>query len=166
MESNKTNISKDVASKKIRVTRQFEAPAEQVWNAWTNSELLDLWWAPKPWKAQTKKMDFREGGFWLYAMVGPDGAPSWCRVDYEAIVPLESFTGFDAFCDEDGNINKDFPTMHWHCEFKETANGTNVNVDITFSSEADMQKIVDMGFEEGFTAAHGNLDELLQKQVA
>jgi hypothetical protein len=38
-----------------------------------------------------------------------------------------------------------------------------VNVEITFATEADMEKIIEMGFEEGFTAAHGNLDELLAK---
>jgi len=39
-----------------------------------------------------------------------------------------------------------------------------VNIDITFSNEADLEKIIEMGFSEGFTAAHGNLDELLEKK--
>jgi hypothetical protein len=34
---------------------------------------------------------------------------------------------------------------------------------ITFATEKDMQAIIEMGFEQGFTAAHGNLDELLAK---
>jgi hypothetical protein len=44
-------------------------------------------------------------------------------------------------------------------------NGTKVKVEITFASEADMQKIIEMGFEAGFTAAHGNLDEVLQQSL-
>jgi len=162
--NNKTIISKDLKNKQLKITREFEATIEQVWNAWTKSELLDLWWAPKPWKAKTKSMDFREGGFWLYAMVGPDGIQSWARADYKTIVPFASFTAIDTFCDEDGNINNEFPGMHWKCEFNETNKKTRVNIDITFSNEADLEKIIEMGFSEGFTAAHGNLDELLEKK--
>ena len=82
MSNNQTTITKDVANKKLIVVREFDAPPEEVWKAWTEKELLDIWWAPKPWRAQTKTMDFREGGAWLYSMVGPDGTESYCRVDY------------------------------------------------------------------------------------
>jgi uncharacterized protein YndB with AHSA1/START domain len=160
-----TLITKDLANKRLFIKREFDAPLEKVWKAWTDSSLLDMWWAPKPWKARTKTMDFREGGFWLYCMVGPDGTESWARADYKTIVPQKSFTAVDSFCDENGNKNPDFPSMHWKNEFRQTNSGTSVEVEITFSSEADLEKILKMGFEAGFTAALGNLDELLAKQV-
>jgi hypothetical protein len=69
----------------------------------------------------------------------------------------------DAFCDENGKITSEFPSMHWKSEFSEAGTGTRVRVEITFSSEADLEKILELGFEEGFTSAHGNLDELLAK---
>ena len=163
MSNKETTISKDVAGKKIIVIREFDAPVEEVWKAWTDSTILDLWWAPKPWKAKTKSMDFREGGTWLYSMVGPDGTDSWCRVDFKTIVPNKSYEGDDSFCDEHGNITHEIPGMHWNSEFSKTDTGTKVEVEITFASEADMEKIIEMGFEAGFTAAHGNLDELLNK---
>ncbi|MFN5417545.1 MAG: SRPBCC domain-containing protein, partial [Flavobacteriia bacterium] len=50
----------------VMVKREFAANLELVWEAWTNPEILDLWWAPKPYKTETKSMDFREGGRWLY----------------------------------------------------------------------------------------------------
>ena len=50
-----TIITKDLANKKLFVIREFEGTPEQVWEAWTESELLDKWWAPKPWKAKQKK---------------------------------------------------------------------------------------------------------------
>ncbi len=53
--------------------------------------------------------------------------------------------------------------MHWRSEFSPTDTGTKVKVEITFDSEEDMQKIIESGFEAGFTAAHGNLDEFLNK---
>jgi uncharacterized protein YndB with AHSA1/START domain len=54
------------------VTREFDANSDLVWKAWTTAELLDQWWAPKPYRAETKSLDFREGGVWLYAMVSPE----------------------------------------------------------------------------------------------
>ena len=162
MSNKQTTISKDAANKKLLVVREFDAPVEEVWKAWTDSSILDKWWAPRPWKAKTKSMDFKEGGVWLYSMVGPDGTEHFCRVDYEAIEDNKSYTGQDAFCDEHGNITDDqFPSMHWKSEFSSTGTGTKVEVEITFATETDMNKIIEMGFEEGFTAAHGNLDELL-----
>ena len=154
-------VSKDLANKKIVVVREFDAPVEQVWKAWTESKILDSWWAPRPWKAKTKSMDFREGGRWLYAMVGPDGTETWCRVDYKKIVANKSFIAEDSFCDEAGNSNPDFPQMQWKNEFSKTAAGTKVEVEITFESEEDLNKILELGFEEGFTAALVNLDEVL-----
>ena len=161
--SKQTKISKDEVNKKIIVVREFDAPLEEVWKAWTDSKILDQWWAPKPWKAKTKSMDFREGGVWLYSMVGPDGTESYCRADFKKIVPNKSYIGDDAFCDENGNITHDIPGMRWKVDFSKADTGTKVEVEITFASEDDMKKIIEMGFEAGFTAAHGNLDELLKK---
>jgi uncharacterized protein YndB with AHSA1/START domain len=62
-------VNKD--NNNIKISREFAANISLVWDAYTKSDILDKWWAPKPWKARTKKMDFREGGSWLYAMVGP-----------------------------------------------------------------------------------------------
>jgi uncharacterized protein YndB with AHSA1/START domain len=156
-----TTISKDAANKKLVVVREFDAPLEQVWNAWTQPELLDEWWAPRPWKAKTKTLDFKPGGYWLYAMQGPDGSESWCRADFKSVTPVESFSYTVVFCDEQGNIDNSFPSMHWKNDFTATATGTQVTVEVSFATEADLEKIVELGFKEGFTAAHGNLDELL-----
>ena len=70
---NQTTISKDAAARQLTVVREFQAPVEQVWKAWTEPSLLDEWWAPRPWKAITKRMDFQPGGTWLYVMAGPNG---------------------------------------------------------------------------------------------
>lgn len=157
-----TIYTKDETNKKIRVTREFDASVTRVWQAWTESELLDQWWAPKPWKANTQKMDFREGGHWRYYMEGPDGSRHYCRADYEVINHEKSYECLDAFCDEKGEINTEFPRMHWKVDFNPAGKGTKVDVEITFASLNDLEKIVEMGFKEGFAAAHTNLDELLK----
>ena len=158
-----TVYAKDVANNKMSVVREFDAPLAKVWKAWTESKYLDQWWAPKPWKAVTQSMDFREGGKWLYYMQGPEGERHYCRNDYKKIDPNKVFTGIDAFCDENGNIKKDFPVMDWKTQFTAVGDRTRVEIELTFASEEDMKKIIEMGFREGFTAAHGNLDELLSR---
>jgi uncharacterized protein YndB with AHSA1/START domain len=151
----------DKGNKKVRVTREFAAPLSKVWAAYTQSELLDQWWAPKPWKAKTKTMDFRDGGHWLYVMAGPEGEEHWCRADYESVVPMKSFKGLDAFCDPEGKVNNDLPKSVWGCKFSEAGNKTIVNVEMECETLADLEKYIEMGFKEGFTMALGNLDELL-----
>ncbi len=107
-------------------------------------------------------MDFKEGGLWLYCMAGPNGERSWCRVDFTKIDAGKSFSAVAGFCDEDGNAISDFPKMYWFNVFEPTETGTKLEVDLSFDSEADLEKIVAMGFEAGFTMGLGNLDELLE----
>lgn len=159
-----TNFTKDLTNKKVLVTREFAGTLKDVWQAWTNHHILDQWWAPKPWKAKTKTMDFRVGGYWLYCMEGPNGEQGWARADYKSIVPEKSYEALDAFCDEKGNLNTEFPRMHWKTVFSSVPGGTKVEIEITYASVADLEKIAELGFQEGFTLAHGNLDELLAKK--
>ncbi len=158
-----TTYTNDPDNNKILVEREFDGTLEQVWRAWTDADILAEWWAPLPFKAITKTMDFREGGYWLYYMLGPDGSKFWCRVDYLIIELLKRFTLQDTFCDEEGMKSGDLPGMHCENVFTTTATGTKVTVTVSFESQEDMQKIISMGFKEGFSAAHENLDKLLKK---
>ncbi|MDF2454604.1 MAG: Activator of Hsp90 ATPase 1 family protein [Cytophagaceae bacterium] len=156
------NFSVDKVNKKVNVEREFAAPVKNVWAAWTQAELLDQWWAPKPWKAQTKTLDFKEGGHWLYAMVGPEGEEHWARADYQSIASMKNISWADAFCDENGKPNHAFPSSKWNNIFSETADGhTLVSIEIIHETTEDLEKIIEMGFKEGFTAGLNNLDELL-----
>ena len=150
----------DKVSNKVMVTREFAAPLSKVWAAWTQRELLDQWWAPKPWKARTKSLDFKDGGYWLYAMVGPEGEEHWCRADFNSVEPMKSFKGIDAFCDPEGKPTNEFPIAYWHCKFSERSNKTIVEIELSYDSLADLEKYIELGFKEGFTMALGNLDEL------
>ncbi len=105
MTKNEAVFSKDLESKKLTVVRAFDAPVEQVWEAWTTSEMLDRWWAPKPYRAETRTMDFRDGGLWLYCMVSPDGIRHWCRVEYQTIDPGQSTVSPDMVSDHEGREN-------------------------------------------------------------
>jgi uncharacterized protein YndB with AHSA1/START domain len=152
----------DKEAKTIYVKREFDADVKLVWKAWTTAELLDQWWAPLPFKNKTKTMDFSEGGMWHYSMISPDNQSHWCRFDYEKINAGKSYSGLDAFCDEAGKINTDFSRMHWQNSFSQSENGTVVNITVTVDSFETLEKIMAMGFQEGFTMGMNQLEELLK----
>ncbi|AYB32080.1 SRPBCC domain-containing protein [Chryseolinea soli] len=164
VETQETQVVKDLANKKITITRFFEAEPELVWLTWTESELLDQWWAPKPWHTETKAMDFSEGGHWLYAMVGPNNERHWARVDFGKIDFQKSFETTDYFVDEKGVKNTEFGETRWKIAFRAMGSGTEITVEITSASEASLQQLLAMGFESGFTMALGNLEQYLQAQ--
>lgn len=145
----------------IHIKREFNANLELVWQAWTTAELLDQWWGPKPWRAETKTMDFREDGFWHYAMVSPEGEKHWAKANYISIVKEKSFTAKDGFCDENGTMNTAFPQNLWENSFNEKENKVQVDMLLTFDTLADLEKTIEMGFKEGMTMGLQQLDELL-----
>lgn len=148
----------------INAKRAFAANIDLVWQAWTNPTILDQWWAPKPYVTKTKFMDFKVGGYWLYAMVSPEGEKHWCRADYKHINLNKSFSGLDAFCDENGKVIDTFPRSLWNNEFIQVGEHTIVNITIKYNSLGDLEKIIELGFKEGFTMALGNLDKYIEAQ--
>jgi uncharacterized glyoxalase superfamily protein PhnB/uncharacterized protein YndB with AHSA1/START domain len=158
------NFEVDKANKKIKVERSFNAPIDLVWAAWTEANILDQWWAPKPWRAETRSMNFKEGGRWHYCMVGPEGERHWCLFDYKTIVPHKSYAGIDAFCDEHEVINTQQPRTQWHNAFSEQGDETIVNAEISFDKLEDLEVIIKMGFKEGFTMGLENLDQYISAQ--
>jgi uncharacterized protein YndB with AHSA1/START domain len=158
------DFSVNKEDKTITVKREFAADLPSVWDAYTKSEILDLWWAPKPWKARTKSMDFREGGVWHYAMVGPQGEEHWCLAQYKKIQIQKQFTGLDAFADADGNINKELPQSKWEITFTDKGNVTLVECFISFDDLAQLEATIQMGFKEGLAKAMEGLDELFALQ--
>ena len=160
----KTVFTKDLAHNKMHVTREFAAPLDKVWAAWTESDLLEKWWAPKPWKTETKSYNFTEGGTWLYYMAGLHGEKHWSRFDFKTITPMQSFSQTSKFCDEDGNVPEGYAGMLWNIQFFPTETGTKVEVELYVSDSALLEKLLTMGFEGGFTMGLGNLEELLAEK--
>lgn len=156
----------DKSNNTITVVREFNASLPLIWKAWTNSEILDQWWAPEPWKANTKTMDFREGGRWLYNMTGPEGEIHWSLADYQKISNEESFSALDAFCDENGNVNQAMGRSSWNVSFSDSDDTTTVTIEITFDKLETLENHIQMGFKEGFSAGLDQLDALLPKLQA
>lgn len=145
----------------ITVRREFMAGRQLVWDAYTTSELLDKWFAPKPLTTKTKTMDFREGGYWHYAMVEPNGTEYWGRMDYLKIRPIDSYSALDGFCDENGTLNMQLPRATWDATFQDLGDNTMVQTIVTYQSLADLETVINMNMEEGMASTLEKLDELL-----
>ncbi|KAF2331511.1 SRPBCC family protein [Flavobacterium nitrogenifigens] len=158
------NFSIDKENKTVNVKREFDASLPNVWSAWTQAEILDLWWAPAPFKSKTKIMEFIEGGRRLYAMVGPDGTERWSYFEYSSISPKTNFKHSATFSDADGKPNSEFGSSYWDITFSEEGNSTIVDITIRRDSFEELQKIIEMGFKEGFTSAMQGLDKILAEK--
>jgi len=151
----------DMQKSTLTVRREFAAGRQLVWDCYTKAELLDQWFAPKPLTTKTKSMDFREGGHWHFAMIDPDGMEYWSRTDYETITPIEGYTAFDGFTDETGVVTPEMPRSHVQKAFVDLGARTMVDMLISYNSSEDLQKIIDMGMEDGLASTLERLDELL-----
>ena len=154
----------DKATKTVYVTKEFDAELSLVWDAFTQQELLDQWWAPKPFLSRTKAMDFKVGGRRFYAMISPEGQENWQVQQYTSITPKTNFKYFSAFADKDENLS--LPGSDWDFNFSEQ-NGpagnpvTRVSISIKNDSLERMEKMIEMGFKEGFTMTLNSLGDLL-----
>jgi uncharacterized protein YndB with AHSA1/START domain len=147
------------ATKTALIIREFDAELSLVWDAFTKPEILDQWWAPKPFSSKTKVMNFEVGGRRFYAMVSPEGQKHWSLQKYTSISPKTNFKMINAFADE--NENPSLPGSEWSLTFSEQNGTTKVSISIYNDSLERMEQMIEMGFKEGFTMTLNSLEELL-----
>lgn len=152
----------DKAKKTVYITREFDADQSLVWDAFTKAELLDQWVAPKPMTSKTKYQDFKVGGKRFYAMVSPEGQERWAIQEYTSITPKTNFKMHNAFADKDEN--PELPGSEWDYTFSEQGGKTKVNITIYNESLTRLEKMIEMGFTEGFKKSMENLDQYIEAQ--
>ncbi|WP_290791614.1 SRPBCC family protein [Flavihumibacter sp. UBA7668] len=153
----------DKATSQLTLKREFLADRQMVWNCYTQSELLNQWFAPKPMTTRTKSMKFRDGGHWHYAMIDPDGKEYWGYTEYITIQPIDYYTALDAFSNEMGEVNKELPRAKWKVLFLDKGEKTLVETTVQYSSLSDLETVIQMGMEQGMKLTLEKLDELLLK---
>lgn len=156
------DFSVDKATNSVSVNKEFAAELAQVWDAFTKQEILDQWWAPKPWVSKTKNLEFKVGGHRFYAMVGPEGQEHWSIEKFTSISPKTNLKWISSFADKDEIINTKFPSSEWDLNFSEENGITKVNIAIKHKTLADLEMQLQMGFKEGFTMTLNELETLLQ----
>jgi uncharacterized protein YndB with AHSA1/START domain len=160
----KNNLLFDFAvnktTKTVMVNREFRAELSLVWDAFTKQEILDQWWAPEPWIAKTKFMNFEVGGRRFYAMVSPEGQEHWSLQKFTSITPKTNFKYLNAFADKDENPQ--LPGSEWDLNFSEQSGITKVSITIYNESLERMEQQIEMGFQGGFTMGLNQLEKLLK----
>jgi uncharacterized protein YndB with AHSA1/START domain len=111
-------------------------------------------------------MDFKVGGRRFYAMVSPEGQEMWAIHKYTSIDPKTNFKYLNAFADKDENPQ--LPGSDWDFNFSEQTGSdsyqvTKVSITIYNDSLERMEKMIEMGFKEGFTMTLNELEELLNR---
>lgn len=162
----KTTFKKDEKSATLTIERVFPASQSRVWQALTDPATLDQWFGPAPWKVETLHMDFRVGGYWHYSMNGPQGEQHFGRADYLDIEPENRFLASDVFCDADGKAIESLPRQNMDYRLIEEEGATRVVTVVQYASLDDMNKVLEMGMQEGLTMAQGQLEALLVRQTA
>lgn len=148
----------DKEAKVIRITREFAADRDLVWDAFTKPEIIVQWTAPKPFRAEFKEMDFRVGGRSLMAMISPDNNYFWSKVEFLEINPTTDFTGRNSFSDENGTtLNDKFSLTK--TSFNQDGDLTTVHIEKVFDDLGVLEMMVSRGFKEGTSSTMENLDE-------
>ena len=151
----------DKATHTIHITREFAADLDLVWAAFTKAEILDQWMGPKPYRVQTKEMNFRVGGRWLYAMMNAENVPlGWSLAEFLEIRPKSSFTTKNSFSDENGNhANTGFTFSITKNSFKAGDGKTTVQIEKKMQDLAQLEKFVSTGYKDGLAMGMQQMDE-------
>jgi uncharacterized protein YndB with AHSA1/START domain len=167
----KLQVTLNKETNELTMIREFEAPRELVWKAYTNAELMAQWWGPRAFTTTVPEMDVRPGGVWHYIMHGTgealkgteyEGMEAGGKAIYQEIKEPELLVYRDIFVDKDGNEDTNLPAAIITIRFEENDEKTLMTSTTKYASAEDMQKVVDMGVEQGTAETFDKLDELLQ----
>jgi uncharacterized protein YndB with AHSA1/START domain len=81
----------------ILIAREFDAPRDLVYKAWTTPELVTRWWGAKRGEVRVAEIDLRVGGKWRYVGVMPDGTEVAFHGEYREIVPNEQIVSTEVY---------------------------------------------------------------------
>jgi len=144
----------------ILITREFDAPRELVFKAYTTPELVKRWWHANRGEVTVVEIDLRVGGRWRYAMTTPDGQEVGFHGEYREIVPNERIVSTEVYempgaPDPEGTLNT--------AMFTEADGRTTLTILVEAPSKEVRDAIIESGMEEGLQDA---LDLLEQAAVS
>lgn len=161
--TNETRIIADPASLDVLITREFEAPRDLVFEAYTKPELIVQWLGPRELVMKLEKFEPHNGGSYRYIHTDPTGTDHCFHgvvhevADQERIIQTFEYEGLP----EKGHVVLETT------RFKELPGGrTLVTVQSVFQSHADKQGMIASGMEWGVRASHERLDELFARRLA
>ncbi len=172
--SGKTGSATGAEREELVISRVIDAPREEVWKEWTDPERVKNWWGPKGFTAPVIRMDFREGGSYLFCMRSPEGEDYWSTGTYLEIVPPERVVSTDSFADENGNVvpptdygmSPDFPReLRATVTFVEQENRTRINLRYTGFPAGEDRDSTRMGWDESLDKLVLDLERRKERAV-
>jgi uncharacterized protein YndB with AHSA1/START domain len=143
----------------ILITREFAAPAELVWKAFTTPELVRRWWHANRGEITVCEMDLRVGGSWRFVTVSPDGFEVAFHGEYREIVPNERIVATEVY---EGAWEPGEPgqgTLNT-TTFAEMDGTTTLTILVEAPSKELRDAIIDSGMEAGLQDALDLLEEV------
>lgn len=152
--------------KKMIIKRTFNAPVEEVWDAWTNPDVLKDWWSPAGMRNAHLSVELTEGGRFRYCFKDKGSKEYWGRGEYKTINPPHYLAYIDSFTDAQGN---DVAPSHYGMpgdelllglvEVELTGQEENTHLIITMDNPYEESMTADM--ETGWNSMLDKLDEIL-----
>ena len=102
------------------ISREFDAPRERVWQAWTEPERLKQWFSPKGFSVIAAKLDLRPGGTYHYGMRMPDGKEMWGKWLIREVTRPERLVFINTFSDPQGGLTRHPFAPEWPAKMLST----------------------------------------------
>lgn len=131
-----------VAERTMVLQRVIKAPRKAVWGAWVNADTLPRWWGPEGFSCQTKRIDIRNGGEWVFDMIAPDGTVFPNHHLYRE-VRAEDRIGYTLLWGENGPKHADA----W-ATFEDMGGATKVTLGMVMSTATAYHEAKGFGAEE------------------
>ena len=144
----------------ILITREFDAPAHLVFQAWTTPELVRRWWHAKRGEVTTCEIDLRVGGKWRSVMIAEGGFEVGFHGEYREIVPNERIVSTETYEGLPEGVTEEQGTTVNTATFTEKDGRTTVTLLVQAPSKEARDAIIDSGMEDGLQDALDLLEEV------
>ena len=156
-----TSVTRDPDALTMTVVAEFPTGVQRLWEAYVDPRQLERFLGPPTYPATFTRHDAAVGGRSSYRMNGPDGDSHGGYWEWLSVDPLKGFEVRDGFANADGEPNTAMPSMRMHFVFEEAGDGSRVTTTTYFDSVADLERVLEMGIEEGMREAMGQMDAVL-----
>jgi uncharacterized protein YndB with AHSA1/START domain len=144
----------------IMITREFDAPKDLVYKAWTTPELVKRWWNAKRGEVTLCEIDLRVGGKWRYVMIADNGAEVGFHGEFREIVPGERIVSTEVYEGLPEGVSEEEGRTVNTVTFTEENGRTTLTILVQAANKVSRDAIIDSGMEAGLQDALDLLEEV------
>lgn len=155
-----THISAPPGLPYVDISREFQAPRELVYRAYTTPDLLVQWLGPRKYRMRIDRFEVRDGGRWRYVHAADDGTEFGFHGVFHGTPSPDTMVQTFEFEGAPGNVSLDALTL------EERDGRTLVRTHSVFQSVEARDGMVDAGMAAGVEEGFDRLEELLARLPA